>query len=115
MKGPIGPSYVGLPPSHAAGAGAGAGVGAPGAEIGEDWSRSGPNNEIMETSKESKPQTRKEPEEDESEDELVIEECETAGATKGPSVVKEPEPAPELPGGSPGYENNNTDEGGKEA
>ena len=66
--------------------------------MGEDWSRSGPNNEITETSKESKPETRKEPEEDETDDELVIEECESAGATKGASGVKEQDQAPELPG-----------------
>ena len=95
MKGPvgIGSPYVGLPPSQATGAGP------LGAEVGEDWSRSGNNTDIMEReTKESKPETRKDTEEDETDDELVIEECESAGPTKGGSAVKEPEPAPELTG-----------------
>ena len=95
MKGPVGlgSSFVGLPPSQTTGA-------APfGAEVGEDWSRSGHNTDIMESqTKESKPDTRKDTEEDETDDELVIEECESGAPTKGGSAVKEPEPAPELTG-----------------
>ena len=74
------------------------GAAALGTELGEDWSRSGHNNDIMESAKESKPDTRKDTEEDETDDELVIEECESGGAIKEGSGLKEAEPAPELTG-----------------
>ena len=98
MKGPVGlgSSYVGIPPpppSH------GAGPGLQGGEVGEDWSRSGPrHHDIMESTKERQPEVRKDTEEEETDDELVIEESETGPAAKANSGVKEPEPAPELTG-----------------
>ena len=52
----------------------------------------------MESTKERQPEVRKDTEEEETDDELVIEESETGPAAKANSGVKEPEPAPELTG-----------------
>ena len=71
---------------------------------GEDWARATHNNDIMESTKETKEDSSRHNEEDETDDELVIEEQEP-NATKTGTLEKMapaagPEPTAELSGKS---------------
>lgn len=79
---------------------------------GEDWARAAHNNDIMESTKETKADSSRHNEEDETDDELVIEEQEP-NATKTGTVEKMapaagPEPTAEL-SGSGNFETNSSE------